>query len=68
MEGSEKILSELLEDNVRYLPPSRVYEILESLVDLLRSEGPEFLEEVLFLLRSNPRARSAVEEFFGMRS
>ncbi|HID66318.1 MAG TPA: hypothetical protein EYP32_05770 [Aquificaceae bacterium] len=71
MESYERILEELLNDNVRYLPRTFFNELLNELrvsVEFQREVRKEVIMEILVILKLNPYAKEKVEELLKMYS
>ncbi|RUM29703.1 MAG: hypothetical protein DSY42_05915 [Aquifex sp.] len=71
MESYERILEELLNDNVRYLPRTFFSELLNELrvtIEFQREVRKEVIMEILVILKRNPYAKEKVEELLKMYS
>ncbi|HIP43589.1 MAG TPA: hypothetical protein EYG91_06880 [Aquifex aeolicus] len=71
MESYERILEELLNDNVRYLPRTFFNELLNELrvsIEFQREIRKEIITEILVILKRNPYAKEKVEELLKMYS
>lgn len=71
MESYERILEELLNDNVKYLPRTFFNELLNELRVSIEFQGEvrkEVIMEILVILKRNPYAKEKVEELLKMYS
>ncbi|GAB6065616.1 hypothetical protein JCM9492_07080 [Aquifex pyrophilus] len=62
MENYERLLRELSEEEVRYLPLYYLNEVLEQVFLSIGNTPKEKLIELLYILKMNPRVRDKVNE------